>query len=136
MEPLLQVELTSEDAGHPIEAALGRQAGAGGWRASQPGKQTIRLRFDEPHRIHRIQLVFEEHDRMRTQEFLLRWSPEGAVSWRDIVRQQYNFSPPDSCREVEDYVVDIDAMALLELTITPDISGGEARAALARLRLA
>jgi hypothetical protein len=135
LEQLVQAELTSEDADHPLEAALGMQAGAG-WRARQPGKQTIRLLFDKPYRISRIRLVFEEHDRPRTQEFALRWSPDGGVSWEEVVRQQYNFSPPDSCREVEDYVVDIDGLTQLELNIIPDISGGETRASLARLLLA
>ncbi len=132
---LVQAELTSEDAEHPIEAALGLQAGPG-WRAQQPGKQTIRLLFDEPRSITRIRLVFEENERARTQEFTLRWSPDGGISWEEIVRQQYNFSPPDSRREIEDYVVDIDGLTLLELGIIPDISGGETRASLARLQLA
>jgi F5/8 type C domain len=135
LEQRVQAELTSEDAAHPIEAALGMQTGSG-WRAQHPGKQTIRLLFDEPHRISRIRLVFEENDRARTQEFVLRWSPDGGSSWEEIVRQQYNFSPPDSCSEVEDYLVDIDGLTLLELDIIPDISGGDTRASLARLRLA
>jgi hypothetical protein len=135
LEPLVQVELTSEDAGHPIEAALAMGNGAG-WRAQQPGKQTIRLLFDEPHGIRRVRLEFEENDRARTQEFVLRWSPDGGVSWQEIVRQQYNFSPPDGSREVEDYSVNLDGLTLLELTIIPDISGGMAHASLARLRLA
>ena len=135
LEVLVQAELTSEDAQHPIEAALGEQPGSG-WRAQQPGRQTIRLLFDEPRHIHRIQLVFEENERQRTQEFVLCWSPGGAASWQEIVRQQYNFSPPDSNREVEEYVVDIERLAQLELTIIPDISGGEVYASLAQLRLA
>jgi hypothetical protein len=135
LERLAQAELTSEDPKHPLEAALGMRTG-GSWRAQQPGKQTIRLLFDRPHRIRRIQLVFEENDLMRTQEFVLRWSPGGGASWQEIVRQQYNFSPPDSSREVEDYAVDIDGLVQLELSIIPDISGGDAHASLARLRLA
>jgi len=135
LERLVQAELTSEDAAYPIEAALGMQAGDG-WRAQQSGKQTIRLLFDEPRRIRRIHLVFEENDLARTQEFVLRWTPGGGASWQEIVRQQYNFSPPNSSREVEDYVVDIDRLVQLELTIVPDIGGGQARASLARLRLA
>jgi len=135
VEHLVQVELTSEDAEHPIESALKMKAGSG-WRAQQPGKQTIRLLFDKPHRISRIQLAFQEHERERTQEFVLRWSPDGGASYREIVRQQYNFSPPDMSRELEDYVVDLDGLTMLELSIIPDISGGGARASLAQLRLA
>ncbi len=48
----------------------------------------------------------------------------------------YNFSPPDNTRETEDYFVDLDGLAILELDIIPDISGGKARASLAQVRLA
>jgi hypothetical protein len=135
VEHLVQVELTSEDAEHPIESALVMNAGSG-WRAQQPGEQTIRLLFDKPHRISRIQLLFQEDERERTQEFVLRWSPDGGASCREVVRQQFNFSPPGITRELEDYVVDLDGLMMLELSIIPDISGGGTRAALTQLRLA
>jgi hypothetical protein len=67
---------------------------------------------------------------------VLRWSADGGASWREVVRQQYNVSPPDSSRELEDHAVDLDGLTMLNLSITPDISGGEARASLAQLRLA
>ena len=92
----------SEDVDHPIESALIPRMGSG-WRAAQPGEQTIRLRFDEPLRIKRIRLLFHEDEQERTQEFVLRWSPDGGQSYREIVRQQYNFSPPEAAREIEDY---------------------------------
>ena len=135
LEQLVQVELTSEDTEHPIESALIIDAGSG-WRAQQHGKQTIRLLFDKPRRISRIQLMFQEDERARTQEFVLRWSPSPGASYREIVRQQFNFSPPTVTREFEDYVVDLNELAILELDIIPDISGGETRASLAQLRLA
>jgi hypothetical protein len=135
LENLVEVEVTSEDAEHPIESAL-TESGGSGWRAQQPGIQTIRLLFDRPQSIDRIQLVFEEQARERTQEFVLRWSPEGATAVRDIVRQQYSFSPPGTRREVEEYAVDLNGLKMLELTIIPDISGGETHASLTRLRLA
>jgi hypothetical protein len=135
LEYLAQAELTSENGDHPIESALTPNSGSG-WRAQHPGKQTIRLLFDKPQRIRRIHLLFLEEGQERTQEFVLRWSPDSGASWREIVRQQYNFSPPDNTRELEDYTVELDALTVLELSIIPDISGGEARASLARLRLA
>jgi hypothetical protein len=135
LERLAQVENTSEDVAHPIEWALIPGMGSG-WRAAQPGEQTIRLRFDEPLRLQRIRLVFHEDEQERTQEFVLRWSPDGGQSYREIVRQQYNFGPPDAVREVEDYGVDLDGVTALELRIVPDISGGSARASLAQLRVA
>ena len=135
VQRLAQVELTSEDAAYPIEATLMPSAGSG-WRAAQAGEQTIRLLFDEFQRVRRIQLVFQEDQQARTQEFVLRWSPDGGQSYREIVRQQYNFSPPGVTHEFEDYAVDLAGVAALELSIVPDISRGEARASLAQLRIA
>lgn len=129
------VEVTSEDAAHPVELAL--TAGAGpGWRASQPGEQTIRLLFDEPVRLRHVRLSFHERERDRTQELVLRWSPDGGRSYREIVRQQYNFSPPTTTREVENYRIDLDGVTAIQLDIVPDIRGGAACASLAELRLA
>jgi hypothetical protein len=81
-------------------------------------------------------LVFEDSENTRTQEFVLRWSPDAGHSFREIVRQQWNFSPPDSVRETEDYTVELSAVTALELMIVPDKVGGAARASLASLRLA
>jgi hypothetical protein len=135
LEQLAEVEITSEDVDHPIESAL-IPGTISGWHAAEPGEQTIRLRFGEPQRIKRIRLVFLEDEQERTQEFVLRWSPDGGQSYREIVRQQYNFRPPETAREIEDYNVDLDGVTALELRIVPDISGGSAQASLAQLRVA
>ena len=135
LERLAQVEITSEDAGHRINSALLIDAGSG-WRASQPGEQTIRLLFDEPQQLRCIRLVFEEDTQERTHEFVLRCSADGGQSYREILRQQYTFSPQGMTREVEDYVVNLDEVSVLELIIIPDISGGDAHASLTQLRLA
>jgi len=135
LQRLAHVELTSEDAAHPIEAALLPNTGAG-WRAAHAGEQTIRLLFDELQSVRRIQLLFQEEHQARTQEFVLRWSPDAGQSYREIVRQQYNFSPPDMTREFEDYTVDLVGVTGLELRIVPDIRGGDARASVAQLRIA
>ena len=135
MDALAQVEVTSEDAAHPIESGLlpGTESG---WRAAQPGPQTVRLVFDQPLTIKRLHLEFYEDEVERTQQYVLRWSSDGGQSYREIVRQQYNFSPPGTTREREDYAVDLDGVTTLELNIVPDISGGPARASLAQLRVA
>jgi hypothetical protein len=134
LQRLAQVELTSEDAAYPIEAALIASAGSC-WRAAQAGEQTIRLLFDDLQNVRRIQLLFHEDQQARTQEFLLRWSPDGGQTYREIVCQQYNFSPPSVTREFEDYTVDLAGVTALELRIVPDISGGDARASVAQLRI-
>lgn len=135
VEEIAQVEVTSEEAAHPVESALVPGEG-GGWRAAQPGEQTIRLVFDRPQRLSRIWLLFIEPDTARTQEFVLRWSPDGGRTLREIVRQQWNFGPPETIREAEDYRVELSGVTVLELAIVPDKSGGEARASLAQCRLA
>jgi XRCC1 N terminal domain len=128
------VEVTSEDKEHPVESAL-VPGEARGWRAAASGTQTIRLIFDEAQKITRISLVFEEPELERTQEFVLRWSPDDGRSLQEIVRQQWTFSPPSTIREVEEYRVDLSDIAILELVIVPDISRGAARASLKSLRL-
>ena len=128
------VEVTSEDKDYPVEAAL-VSGEMRGWRAGSPGIQTIRLIFDEPQRLIRIALVFEENETERSQEFVLRWSPDSGLSFREIVRQQWNFSPPKTVREIEDYRVDLSGVTVLELVIVPSISRGVARASLKSLRL-
>jgi len=128
------VEVTSEEKGYGIESALVSRE-AQGWRAASPGTQTIRLLFDQPQKLRRISLVFEETDTERTQEFVLRWSGDGGRSFREIVRQQWNFSSPNSIREVEEYQVQLSDVTVLELVIVPDISRGTARALLKSLRL-
>jgi len=80
-------------------------------------------------------LVFEDSENTRTQEFVLQWSPATGNSFREIVRQQWNFNSPGSVREIEDYAVELSAVKVLELIIVPDTSGGAARASLASLRL-
>ncbi|MGA8491623.1 MAG: hypothetical protein WB711_14445 [Terriglobales bacterium] len=128
------VEVTSEDKNYPVESAF-VSGQARGWRAAAPGPQTIRLVFDQPQRLKHISLVFEENETTRMQEFVLRWSPDGGSSFREIVRQQWNFSPPGTNREVEDYQVDLSNVTVLELIITPNMSGGDASASLKSMRL-
>jgi hypothetical protein len=128
------VEVTSEDKNFPVELAF-TSGDTRGWRAEAPGNQTIRLVFDQPQKLKSIYLVFEENETGRTQEFVLQWSPNGESSLKEIVRQQWNFSPPESTREVEEYRVDLSNLTVLELIIKPNIGGGVARASLKNLRL-
>jgi len=135
LDNLVDVEITSENPAHPIESALLRSSSSG-WRAAVPGKQTMRLRFAEPQPLRRISLSFVEPVSERTQEYVLRWSPDGGQSYREIVRQQWNFSPRGTTSETEDHYVELPAVTVLEMSIVPDISGREAFASLAQFRLA
>ena len=126
LEELAQIEVTSEDPKHPVEGALvlGEDRG---WRAGQAGPQTIRILFDHPVPVRRMSLAFIEPDVTRTQEFVIRWSADGGRSLRDVVRQQWNFSPTGSAREAEDYRVELSDVTALELTIVPEIGRASCR---------
>ena len=134
VDALAQVEVTSEDAAHPIESGLlpGTESG---WRAAQPGPQTVRLVFDPP-RESSVAFGVSRRGVERTQQFVLRWSSNGGQSYRRNRRQQYNFSLPPRPASARIILWDLDGVTTLELSIVPDISGGPARASLAQLRLA
>jgi hypothetical protein len=134
LERAAAVEVTSEEEDFPVESAL-VLGETQGWRAAIAGTQTIRLVFDQPQRVRHISLVFEEEQTTRTQEFVLRWSSDGGRSFREIVRQQWNFSPPETIREVEEYQVELSDVTELELVIVPHNSSGTACASLKRLRV-
>ena len=135
LDRLARVEVSSEDAAHPIEGALLPGSGPG-WLAAVPGEQLIRLLFDAPIPLRHVTLLFHEELHSRTQEFVLRWSADHGTTWQEIVRQQFNFAPPATTAEREEYDVQLDGVTTLELKIVPEISGGASRASLARLSLA
>ncbi len=132
---IAQAEVTSEDSQYPIESAFGEES-ARGWRASERGKQTIRLFFDKPQRIRRIWLRFVEEHAERTQQFSLQWSKDENDALRPLFQQQWNFSPSGSTSQIEDYKVELDGVWMLQLVIDPDISRGTAVATLEKWRLA
>ena len=137
LEAIASVQLTSEDSGFPIENALSvnPERNERGWRAATPGPQTITLNFDHPQAIRRIYLFFVEHQLERSQEFVLLYSSPQQTD-REILRQQWAFSPTGSSQEVEDYTVELDPVTRLELMIDPDRGLGTALASLNALRLA
>ncbi len=134
LSEIATVEVTSEQEGFPIEAVFAL-SGDPGWRAARAGGQVIRIIFDEPIAVARIRLRFDEAETERTQEFTLSWCPAAGGS-REIVRQQWNFSPGGSMSEIEDYAVSLEAVSALELQIEPDIAGRDAVATLALWRVA
>jgi hypothetical protein len=128
------IEVTSEHPGFSIESVFISDEGPG-WRAAHGGRQQIRIIFDEPVSVRRIQLRFGEAEAERTQEFTLRCSSADGSS-REIVRQRWNFSPLGSTVEAEDYAVDLEQVSALELTIEPDVNRREAIATLSAWRVA
>src|SRR5438309_3562509 len=58
----------------------------------------------------------------------LSWSSDGGSSFREIVRQQWNFSPPATVRESEEYRVELSNVTVIELKIVPNMNGGSGSA--------
>jgi hypothetical protein len=137
LDSIAHVQLTSEDPAFPIENALGTspERNERGWRATSPGPQTITLGFDGPQHIRRIFLHFIERETEREQEFVLRYSSASETN-REIVRQQWTFSPTGSTQEIEDYEVELKSVTKLELVIDPDRGRRHSLATLNALRLA
>ena len=152
LESIASVELTSENPDFPIEDALTghygvKQAGRGhacrGWSAGANGPQTITLRLDHPQTIHKVRVRFSEPENERWQEFALRCliagdgssGGSGQTEWREIVRQQWTFSPLGSIEETEEYMVNLPGVTALELWIDPDRGRNRIRATLAELRV-
>jgi len=119
LERIARVEISSEDEMFPIENALGKKA-TDGWKAATTGPQLIRLHFDEPMNIKRLQLHFVDKTAERSQEFAVFAGP--GTELKEIVRQQWSFSPNGSTEEIEDYTVDLKGVTTVELRIDPDRS--------------
>jgi hypothetical protein len=136
LESIASVQLTSEDPAFPIENALSANPERNeiGWRAAVPGPQTITLNFANPLPIRRIHLRFMEHQAERSQEFVLRYSSPQQTG-REIVRQQWNFSPSGSSQEIEEYPLDLESVTKLELAIDPDRGTERAFATLNALKV-
>jgi hypothetical protein len=134
---IARVQLTSEDPAFPIENALTTNPTLNelGWRATSPGLQTVTILFDVPQRVRRVVVHFVERKMERSQEFLLHYSSAKETD-REIVRQQWSFSPNGSAEEVEDYAVDLDSVTKLELVIDPDRGRRNSVATLSALRIA
>ncbi|OAI04916.1 carbohydrate-binding protein [Methylomonas methanica] len=134
LEELADVEVSSEDAEHPIEAAL-LNGFRGGWRAGMPGLQVIRLLFKQAQPVKCIQLDFLESAIARTQEYVVRISQDNGQSFNEIIRQHWNFNPQGCTVASEQHLVDLPAVSIIELHITPDINDSGVFASLEKMRV-
>ena len=134
---LATVAVTSEAADHPVENAFDHRRGPGGsrWVAETPGEQTLILAFDAPQDIRQVMLEVEECLASRTQELQLAVSHDGGNTYRELLRQEFNFSPPGTTFERETWTVAAEGATHLRLAIKPDKGGRPCRASLTSLSL-
>ena len=132
------VQVTSEQTDHPIDHAFDLSRGPGGsrWIAGGPGEQSVTLVFDRPQTIRRIGIEVEELAVSRTQELSVSVSSDGGRTYRELIRQEFNFSPPGTSFERELWTVSAGAVTHLRLEIKPDKGGHVGRATLTSLIVA
>src|SRR5438093_6422075 len=131
------VFVTSEDPDHPIDYAFDGRRGPDGsrWIAGNVGEQTLILAFDAPQTIYKVVVDIDEPDVARTQEIDLSISDDGGQTYREILRQEYNFSPPNTTREHEEWSINADPISHLRLRIKPDKGANIGRATLTTLAI-
>ncbi len=131
------VQVTSEAPDHPIDHVFDDHRGPGGtrWIAGEPGEQTVILAFDTPQMINQILLGVEELEVPRTQELQLSLSCDGGKTYRELLRQEFNFSPDGTTFEREKWTVSAQEVTHLRLVIKPDKGDKPCRATLTSLVL-
>jgi hypothetical protein len=134
---LATVAVTSEAADHPVENAFDQRRGPGGsrWVAATPGEQTLILAFDAPQNIRQVSIEVEETQNSRTQELHLAVSHDGGKTYREVLRQEFTFSPSGTTFEREEWTVAADQVTHLRLGLKPDKGGGPCLASLTALSL-
>jgi hypothetical protein len=131
------VQVTSEQEDHPIDSVFDDRRGPGGsrWIADGPGEQTLVLVFDAPQTIRIVSLEVEEPSVSRTQELSVAVSSDGGRSYRELMRQEFTFSPPGTTFEREVWSVAADGVTHLRIDVKPDKGGRIGQATLTSLSL-
>ena len=134
---LATVLVTSEAAEHPVDCLFDGHDGPGGtrWVAAVDGEQELILAFDTPQTIREVGLETEELQASRTQVLTLALSQNGGRTYREILRQEFNFSPPGTIFERERWTVPATMVSHLRVTIQPDKGGKLGRASLTSLTI-
>lgn len=129
--------VSSESTTNPIEHAFDghRGPGASRWIAATGGEQTLILEFDAPQQIRRILLEVEETEVARTQELTISVSTDGGQRYRELLRQEYNFSPSGTSFEREEWPVEVNGVTHLRLWIKPEKGGAPYLATITTLAL-
>jgi hypothetical protein len=77
----------------------------------------------------------EEPEISRMQEMAVSISQDGGQTYREPMRQEYNFSPPGTTLEHEEWSIKADPISHLQLRIKPDKGGKVGCATLTTLAL-
>jgi hypothetical protein len=132
-----RIAYSSEDPAHPVEHLLDGRSGPGAtrWTSARPDViEQIVVEFDRPQTISRLVYEVEEAVRERTQEVRVEVSEDGGGTYRQILVQEYTFSPGGATYQREDQRLGLRRVSHLRLTIVPN-KNGSGTATLTSLRL-
>ena len=131
------IAYSSEDPAHPVEHLLDGRSGPGAtrWMSARPDViEQIVVEFDEPQTISRLVYEVEEATRERTQEVRVDVSEDGGRTYRQLLVQEYTFSPRGATYQREEQRLNLHQVSHLRLTIVPN-KNGSGTATLTSLRL-
>jgi hypothetical protein len=131
------VLVTSESPDHPVDHLFDAKSGRGGtrWMAAADGEQTVIVAFDTPQVIREVSLETEELATSRTQALVLSLSRDGGRTYREVLRQEFTFSPPDTTFERENWTVPADGVTHVRVVVQPDKGNAPRRATLTSLTI-
>jgi hypothetical protein len=131
------IAYSSEDPAYPLENLFDGCSGPGAtrWMSARPDAiEHIVVEFDQPQTIARLVYEVEEELRERTQEIRVEVSEDGGRTYRQILVQEYTFSPGGATYQREDQRFNLHGVTHLRLTIVPN-KNGPGTATLTALRL-
>ena len=131
------IAYSSENPSHPVEHLLDGRSGPGAtrWISARPDViEQIVVEFDQPQTISRLVYEVEEPVRERTQEVRVEVSEDGGRMYRQILVQEYTFSPGGATYQREEQRFNLRQVSHLRLTIVPN-KNGSGTATLTSLRL-
>lgn len=117
---------TSDDPDHPIENLIDGHYGRAGtfWAGARPDTtERIVVEFDEPQSVSCMIYEVEEYSCERTQEVRVEVSSDGARTYRQVLVQEYAFSPAGATFQREEQRLNLPSITHLRLTVVPDKQG-------------
>jgi hypothetical protein len=131
------IAYSSEKPDHPVEHLLDASFGprATRWISAHPNTiEHILVEFDRPQAIARLVYEVAEAMHERTQEIHVEVSEDGGRTYRQILVQEYNFSPRGATYQREEQRINLENVTHLRLTVVPN-KRGSGSATLTALRL-
>lgn len=117
---------TSDDPDHPIEHLIDGHYGRDStfWAGAKPNTmERIVVEFDQPQSVSWMIYEVEDHACARTQEVTVEVSSDRGRTYRQMLVQEYTFSPDGATFQREVQRLNLPPISHLRLTIIPDKHG-------------